>query len=385
MSMKVILIVLDGAGVGALPDAHLYGDVGTATLQHVLARNPTLLLPNLQRLGLGNIDGMIHLLPIAKPLALYGKAAQRSQGKDTLVGHWELMGVTTEEAFGTFPNGFPRSVLNEFSARIGRDVLGNIAASGTEIIQMMGDEHVQTGFPIVYTSADSVFQIAAHEEVIPLERLYAFCRVAVEMLKDGWNVGRVIARPFAGASGAYTRTSNRRDFLVSPPAQTALTRLHDNRIPVIGVGKIEDIFGGVGLTKSVHTHSNEEGIEAVLKLSESLEEGLIFVNLVDYDMLYGHRRDAVGYSQALAVFDEALPRIMDSLADSDVLIITADHGCDPTHTGTDHTREYVPILLYRKSDGIGRDIGVRKSFADVGASVLRLFGLPVDFEAESII
>jgi len=384
---KVILIVLDSAGVGALPDAAQYGDAGAATLPHVLARYPELSLCHLRQMGLGNIEGMSGMPPVPLPTASWGRAATRSAGKDTLIGHWELMGAVTEQPFETFPNGFPERVMDRFRDATSRGILANVPASGTAIIRELGDCHVQTGSLIVYTSADSVFQIAAHEDVVPPEELYAYCRAAADILRgEGLRVGRIIARPFAGASGAYRRTVNRRDYIACAPKNTALALLGESGVPVVSVGKIEDIFAGTNFTRKRHTSSNAEGIAAVAEEAMRLPHGLIFANLLDFDMLYGHRRDAEGYGRALEAFDRALPGLLGCLAVGDALLITADHGCDPTHAGTDHTREYVPILLYRKGHREGhntRALGTRRSLSDVGATVLALFGLPAPFEGDS--
>ena len=360
--------------MGALPDAHIYGDTGAATLQHTLAGCGDLLLPNLQRLGCGNILGMYGLPAVDRPEASFGRAITRSAGKDTLIGHWELMGVLTEMPFRTFPQGFPSTVLEKFSAATGRGVLGNRAASGTEIIKELGDEQVESGSLIVYTSADSVFQIAAHEDVVPPRELYDACLTAAELLKrEGLRVGRVIARPYVTLGDEYIRTDRRRDFLVEPPKETVLEKLLYRGVPVVSVGKIDDIFANTVFTKSRHTRDNLEGIATIIEEAKALNYGLVFANLIDFDMCYGHRRDVRGYGRALETFDRALPAIMECLADGDVLLVTADHGCDPTHTGTDHTREYVPVLLYRKGHA-GRDLGTLDSLAFVGRIILDLFG-----------
>lgn len=380
----MILVVLDSFGVGDLPDAVQYGDKGAATLQHILRHYPSLHLPNLQNLGLYNIDGLPAEYAVPQPHAVYCKSAELSIGKDTLVGHWELMGVVTERPFETFPHGFPASIIENYEKEIGIHVLGNVVSSGTLLLDEFGDAHVATGKPIVYTSADSVFQIAAHEDIIPVEALYQYCLAAKNLfLKNNLRIGRVIARPFKGVSGSYYRTENRKDFLVHAPQNTVLTHLKDHGISTTSIGKIVDIFGGIGITKSVHTGNNAEGINAIIQEGKC-QDGFIFANLVDYDMLFGHRRDVVGYAKALEQFDQRLPEIVECLNEEDVLIITADHGCDPAFQGTDHTREYIPILLYGKNYTPG-NAGIRASFADVGATILKLFHLPNPFQAKSIL
>ncbi len=361
---RVICIVLDSAGVGELPDAALYGDSGANTLGHI-AQSAGLSMPECGKLGLGNIIPLNGTPPAARPLGFYGKAAGKSQGKDTTTGHWEIAGVILDEPFPLFPDGFPDEIIDEFTRRTGRKILGNYAASGTRIINDLGDEHVQTGKPIVYTSADSVFQIAAHEEVIPLEELYGMCKEARDFLP----VGRVIARPFLGSNGSYTRTRNRHDFSMEPTATTMLDLIHEAGMDVQAVGKIIDIFAGRGITESVHTVSNMDGVDKTLGFMASPSRGLIFTNLVDFDMEYGHRRDVAGYRTALEQFDSRMPEIMGAMRDDDLLIITADHGCDPTHTGTDHTREYVPVFGYGRSVP-PTDIGTRETYADISATIL---------------
>ncbi|MBE6991523.1 MAG: phosphopentomutase [Ruminococcaceae bacterium] len=378
MFKKVLVIVLDSVGIGALPNAADYGDEGAATLQHILQRMPNLRIPNMTKLGLKHIIGKTDTVP----LGVYCKADELSAGKDSIVGHWELMGEVTEKPFSTFENGFPAEIIGQFEALIGRKVIGNEVASGTEIIQRLGDEHVKTGYPIVYTSADSVFQIAAHEDVVPLETLYHWCHLAREMFDNGTTaIGRVIARPFVGSSGSYTRTSNRHDYAAMPVKKTVPEILTQHGISVIGVGKTYDIFSGSGFSETNPTTGNADGIAKTIRFARE-KDGFIFVNLIDYDMLYGHRRDLFGYASALEEFDKAIPEIMDALGDG-LLIITADHGCDPTYTGTDHTREYIPILLWHKNIVPG-DAGIRKTFADVGATVLNAFGIEASI-GESII
>ncbi|MDL2289474.1 phosphopentomutase [Clostridia bacterium OttesenSCG-928-F22] len=364
---RVIIIVLDSLGVGALPDAARFGDEGANTLGHI-AEKRGLSVPNMLSLGLGNIPGT-GLEKAEKPKAAYGKSMERFLGKDTTGGHWEIAGYILEQPFPTYPDGFPMDVIEEFCRRCGvGGVLGNKAASGTEIIKELGDEHKRTKWPIVYTSADSVFQIAAYAGVIPLEELYRICKVAREVLHGEHAVGRVIARPFTEENGAYVRTKNRRDFSLQPEGKTLLDAVKENGMEVIAIGKIEDIFAGRGVTKALHTTSNEDGIEATVDVIRQKTDGLVFTNLVDFDMLYGHRNDLEGYGAALEYFDKHLLRILDGLYEDDLLIITADHGCDPTFPGTDHTREYVPLLAYRKGQEHGADLGVRDTFADIAAT-----------------
>jgi phosphopentomutase len=374
MGRKAVLIVLDGVGVGALPDAGRYGDAGAHTLGHVLARRPTP-LPNLWKLGLANIQGSELPAPAPEPTGCFGSMVERSPGKDTTTGHWELCGAVLDQPFPTFPEGFPEAFMRAFEDAIGRETLGNYAASGTEILETLGARHMETGRPIVYTSADSVFQIAAHEAVIPPEELYHLCETARAMLTGPLGVGRVIARPFVGEPGAFTRTSRRRDFSLTPPP-TALDALSGAGFTTYGVGKIEDIFCHRGLTQSDHAAGNPACIQATLEAMEQDFDGLVFTNLVDYDMLYGHRNDVAGFAAALAAFDAALPQIIAGMGKEDLLILTADHGCDPTHPGTDHTREHAPLLIYSKALRGGADLGVRDTFADVAATVLAFFGVP---------
>jgi phosphopentomutase len=379
---RVFLIVLDSLGAGALPDAAAYGDEGANTLGHIAERLGGLELPVLQRLGLGNILPLAGVLPAAMPQASWGRMAERSQGKDTIAGHWELMGVVVEKAFALFPAGFPVDLLADFQRRAGvAGVLGNKAASGTEIIAELGDEHVRSGRPIVYTSADSVFQIAAHEAVIPLERLYAMC-LAARGLCDERRIGRVIARPFLGGPGSYARTANRRDFPMRPPGPTVLDRLLAGGLETAAVGKIENIFAGQGVGRSAPSHGNEEGMALLEAELTDLRRGLAFANLVDFDMLFGHRNDVAGYGAALEAFDRWLGRFLPRLQAGDLLVVTADHGCDPTFPGTDHTREYAPLLTY--GPGLPAiDLGTRGSFADVGATILDIFGLGGGLPGES--
>ncbi len=371
---RIVLIVLDSVGIGEMPDASAWGDSGTDTIGHVLAAEKPR-LPNLRKLGLGNIRPLPNLPPVAKPEGSFGKAAIRSNGKDTTVGHWELAGLVTSMPFPTYPNGFPSRILDRFTAAIGRGVLGNRTASGTEIIKELGDEHLRTGKPIVYTSADSVFQIAAHEEVIPLEELYRICMIARELLDGPDRVGRVIARPFRGASGAFIRTTNRKDFAVEPPAPTLLDLLKKEHWATVAVGKIAAIFAGRGITEDLHARNNREAVNQTIGALHRSREGMILTNLVDFDMLWGHRRDAKGYALGLEEFDCRIPDLTSAMKEDDCLLICADHGCDPTAHGTDHTREYVPILIYSKGLKGGVDIGTRNTMADIGQTVADNFGL----------
>lgn len=380
---RVILIVLDSVGIGELPDADLYGDSGSNTLGNIAGKVKGFKLKNLEALGLANIDSNIGLKNAERPKGCYGRAMEISPGKDTTTGHWEIAGVTLEQPFPTFPNGFPQELVEAFEKSIGAKTLGNEVASGTEIIARLGDKHIETGFPIIYTSADSVFQIAAHEEVIPLHKLYEMCEKARTLLRGEYAVGRVIARPFLGTSGSYKRTSNRRDFSLKPIKKTMLEVIAESGMNVIAVGKIEDIFAGVGITEAVHTKNNMEGVDKTLEYMASAKKGLIFTNLVDFDMLYGHRNDINGYANALQEFDNRLPEIIGSMKDSDVLVITADHGCDPTTESTDHSREHIPILIYGENIKKGVNIGTRTGFCDIGATVLELLELPIEIEGIS--
>jgi phosphopentomutase len=374
---RVILIILDSVGIGYLPDAHLYGDEGSNTLGHIALNYPSLNIPNLIGLGLGNIDPHNKLQKTDSPKGAFGKAMEKSAGKDTTTGHWEIAGTILDKPFPTFSEGFPASFMADFEAAIGCKTIGNFSASGTAIIQELGDKHVHTGFPIVYTSADSVFQIAMHEDVIPIEKQYQICQIARDMLVGEYEVGRVIARPFVGTSGQYVRTARRKDFATMPP-DNVLDAINKEGKEVLGIGKIYDIFAGKGITRSIKTANNLEGIEATISAIENDQASLIFTNLVDFDMHFGHRRDVHGYAQCLEAFDAKLPEIMSKIQRDDILIITADHGNDPTWAGTDHTREYIPILIYGKNIGLGKDLGVRNSFVDLAATVADALG--IDFE-----
>jgi phosphopentomutase len=370
----MVLVVLDGVGIGAMPDADCWGDAGSDTLGHVLAvEHPQ--LPHLAALGLGSIRPFPTLMPAAPAGGTFGKAAILSNGKDTTVGHWEMAGILSLVPFPTYPDGFPPRILEPFQAAIGRTVLANRAASGTEIIKELGDEHVHTGKPIVYTSADSVFQIAAHEEVIPIDDLYRICMIARKLLDGKDRVARVIARPFVGASGRYRRTGNRRDFAVPPPDETLLDRMKNAGLAVATVGKVASIFDGNGVTDDLPAHNNDEALNATITALARVKEGLVFSNFGDFDTLWGHRNDSAGFARGLEAFDRRLPQLYEALSECDCLIITGDHGCDPTMPGTDHTREYTPILVYGRKLAGGVDLGTRASLADIGQTIAENFGL----------
>lgn len=375
---RVVLIVLDSVGAGEAPDAAEYGDVGSDTLGHIAESRP-LRLPNLCALGLANTRPLAHLPAASDPAGCFGRCRPASPGKDTTSGHWEMAGIHLAKAFPTYPGGFPPEVMAEFERRIGRGWLGNSTASGTEIIKELGDEHVRTGRPIVYTSADSVFQVAAHEETIPLPELYAICRTAREMLRGPHEVGRVIARPFVGTSGAYVRdNASRHDYAVPPPEGMLLDRLAARGVPVTGVGKIPDIFLGRGVSRAVPTKGNADGMAKTLEAVRAPEGGLIFVNLVDFDALYGHRNDVEGYARALEAVDEWTPSLLDALREDDLLIFTADHGNDPATPSTDHSREYVPLLVWGRRAGRGRSLGTRATLADIGRTVAEIFDVELE-------
>lgn len=380
---RIILIVLDSVGCGAAPDASSYGDEGADTLGNLSRRVGSISLPNLGGLGLGHVTAISGVLPTDRPRGFFGRMREASAGKDTTTGHWELCGLTLEHAFPTFPNGFPEEMLARFRAEVGHGVLGNRPASGTEIIEELGPEHLRTSDFIVYTSADSVFQIAAHEDIVPLPELYRACEVA-RRLCDERGIGRVIARPFVGKPGAFRRTYNRRDFAMPPAAKTVLDHILAARLPVVGIGKIWDIFAGHGVRENIHTEGNRDGMEHTLQALEQFKEGLIFVNLVDFDMLYGHRRDPAGYAHALVEFDGFLPALERALSPRDLVLVTADHGNDPTFPGTDHTREDVPILAFGPGlqtnsaalEPVSANLGVRHGFYDVAQTLCAGFGLP---------
>ena len=372
---RIVWMVLDSVGIGALPDADQYGDVGRNTLGHIAESRP-MAVPNLVQLGLANIEPLAHLAPANKPTGCYGKGATRSPGKDTTTGHWEMAGIWLERAFPVYPQGFPPEVMQPFERVIGRKTLGNKPASGTEILKELGAEHVRTGYPIVYTSGDSVFQIAAHEDVIPVRELYRYCEIARKILDTPHRVGRVIARPFTGAPGNFRRTERRHDYAVEPPRPMLLDVLADRKVPVLGIGKIHDIYNGRGLGNYVTTKSNADGMEKIRSALERQRDGLIFANLVDFDMLFGHRKDVEGFARSLEEFDSLLGPLLTSLEKTDLLLITADHGCDPDPAWptTDHSREYVPILAYSPGGQHGTNLGVRATLADMGQTVAQNFG-----------
>ena len=381
---RVFLIVLDSFGIGEMPDAEAYGDINVNTLRSV-SKSPYFHMEHMRDMGLFQIDGVGVGEKTEHPTSAYARMTERSRGKDTTIGHWEIAGIYSPKPLPTYPNGFPEEVLEEFRLRTGRDILCNKPYSGTQVIADYGDEHVRTGKLIVYTSADSVFQIAAHEDVVPVEQLYDYCRIARQILQGEHGVGRVIARPFAGESGHYTRTPRRHDFSLLPPAVTMLDQLKAAGKDVIAVGKIQDIFVGKGITEHVYTSGNAEGIQRTLEYLDKDFEGLCFVNRVDYDMLYGHRRDVDGYAKALAYFDEKLPEIQAHMRPEDILMITADHGCDPAYTKTtDHTREYTPFLMYG-APVVPGNRGTRPAFSDIGATVLDYFGIQPEFEGNSVL
>lgn len=373
---RVFLVVLDSVGIGEAPDADQYNDIGANTLGNIAKHVDGLHLPNLQALGLGNIAPIDGVATVSSPKAHYTKMEEASAGKDTMTGHWEIAGLRIDQPFQTFPEGFPASLIEEIEARTGRKVIGNKPASGTAIIDELGPEHMATGAIIVYTSADSVLQIAAHETIVPLEELYNICEICRELtLKEEYLVGRVIARPFVGEIGSFTRTSNRHDYALKPFGKTVLDNLKENDFDVISLGKIADIFDGEGITKAIRTVDNDDGM---VKLVASIKEdfhGLCFLNLVDFDAQYGHRRDPEGYAQALETFDQQLKDVLPLLQDDDLLILTADHGNDPTHHGTDHTREYVPILMYHNQIDIGKALPIRNTFSDVAATIAENFSV----------
>jgi len=383
---RVFLIVMDSVGIGELPDAPRFRDEGAHTLGHIAERVQGFRMPNLEKLGLANIAPLHNMPAVANPKAHYGKMQEISMGKDTTTGHWEIMGLHVAVPFNTYPDGFPAELITEFEERIGRKVLGNKVASGTDILDELGEEHMKTGNIIVYTSADSVFQIAAHEEVISLEELYRICEVARELtLRDEYAVTRVIARPFVGKPGSFTRTSNRHDYSVKPFAPTVMNRLQDAGLASIAIGKISDIYADEGVTRAIRTKDNMDGVDQMLATMKEEFTGLSFVNLVDFDAKYGHRRDPQGYGQALMEFDARVPELLSALQENDLLIITADHGNDPTHHGTDHTREYVPLLVYHKQMDAGSDLGIRQTFADVGATIADNFGVEAPAIGESFL
>ncbi|MCL6458685.1 MAG: phosphopentomutase [Gorillibacterium sp.] len=373
---RVCLIVLDSVGIGELPDAPEFHDEGAHTIGHIAEQVKGFSLPNMQAMGLGNITAIPNLPAVEQPQAYYGKMDEASVGKDTMTGHWEIMGLKIEAPFNTYPEGFPKSLIDEFEQATGRKVIGNKPASGTEILVELGEEQLKTGAWIVYTSADSVFQIAANEDIIPLEELYAACRIARELtLREEYLVGRVIARPFSGQPGSFKRTTNRHDYAVKPPASTVMNHLKNAGLAVIAIGKIDDIYTGEGVTESLPTKSNADGIRKTIEAMGREFTGLTFTNLVDFDSLYGHRRDPEGYGHALMEFDRALPEIMGQLDVEDLLILTADHGNDPVAPGTDHTREYVPLIVWSPAFAGTHSLGIRQTFSDIGATLADNFSV----------
>ena len=367
---RVIWMIIDSVGIGALPDSSEFGDVGVNTLGNIIKHTKNIDIPNLRKLGIGNIDEVDFLEEEIDVIGCFGKCAEISQGKDTTTGHWEMTGVLVETPFKTFGDGFPREIIEEFEKQTGRKVVCNQPASGTAVLDEYGEHQMKTGDVIVYTSADSVFQIAAHEEVISLDELYKMCEIARNIMMGEYAVARIIARPYIGAkAGEFVRTSNRRDYSLNPFEPTVLDNIKNSGLDVIGVGKIEDIFNGQGITEAIHTKDNMDGVDETIKYMNKENNGLIFTNLVDFDSKFGHRRDVEGYKAAIEEFDARIPEIISSMKEDDILIINADHGNDPTYKGTDHTREYIPLLVYGKNIEKGINLGIRKSFADIGATV----------------
>lgn len=381
MIKRVILIILDSLGVGEMHDSLSYGDKDCNTFANVIKNSKNIIIDNFKKIGIGNIKSL-NLEPCENPMASIGVCNELSQGKDTITGHLEISGVVTKVPLKTFPNGFTKEIIDEFESKIGRKILGNCVASGTEIIERLGEEHIKTGKPIVYTSADSVFQIAAHEEVISIEELYNMCEIAREMLVGDNLIGRVIARPFVGEVGSFKRTSNRKDYAIDPPGKTMLDYLKEDNKDVISIGKIYDIFNGFGITEKIKTVSNLDGINKTIEVMKKDFNGLLFTNLVDFDMMYGHRNDVEGYADAISEFDLKIPELLENLNEDDLLILTADHGCDPTTQGTDHTREQIPLIVYGKKMKVV-DLGVRDSFSDIGKTVLDLFNIENDLHGVS--
>lgn len=372
---RVIWMIIDSVGIGALPDSEKFGDVNVNTLGNIVKNYKDIKLPNMLKLGLGNIDGIDSLEGVESPIGAFGRASEVSEGKDTTTGHWEMTGVLVETPFKTYENGFPKEIIDEFERKTNRKVIGNKPASGTAILDELGEQQMKTGEVIVYTSADSVFQIAAHEEIIPLDELYKMCEIAREIMMGDNAVARIIARPFVGQPGAFERTSNRRDYSLSPFEDTVLDNIKNSNLDVIGVGKIEDIFNKQGITEAIHTKDNMDGVDQTINYMKKENNGLIFTNLVDFDSKYGHRRDVKGYKEALEEFDARIPEILENMENDDILIINSDHGNDPTYKGTDHTREYIPMLICGKNVKSGLNLGTRSSFADIGATVADLLNV----------
>ncbi|MEX6698493.1 phosphopentomutase [Peribacillus frigoritolerans] len=383
---RIFVIVMDSVGIGEAPDADLFGDKGADTLGHIAEKMNRLNMPTLAKLGLGNIREIKGIEKAQQPLAYYTKMKEASTGKDTMTGHWEIMGLNISTPFRVFPDGFPELLVNELEAKMGRGIIGNVPASGTEIIERLGEEHMKTGALIVYTSADSVLQIAAHEDIVPIDELYKICEIAREVtMADEFKVGRVIARPFTGEPGNFKRTPNRHDYALKPFDRTVMDELKDSGYDVLAIGKISDIFDGEGVTESLRTVSNMDGMDKLIQTVEQDFKGLSFLNLVDFDALYGHRRDPEGYGKALEEFDARMPEVLDKLKEDDLLIITADHGNDPVHEGTDHTREYVPLLVYSKRFTEGAELPIRDTFADIGATVAANFDVKMPAFGKSIL
>lgn len=385
---RAIIVILDSLGIGELPDAPEYGDEGSNTLGNItrqMKNEPWFSLKNLEELGIGYIDDIDYLNRPTSITGAVGRMAERSKGKDTTTGHWEIAGIILNRPFPTYPDGFPPEIINEFERAVGRKSIGNYPASGTVIIEELGKEHMETGYPIVYTSADSVFQIAAHEEIIPIEELYDMCEKAREILKGEHGVGRVIARPFIGEPGSFKRTERRRDFSLKPVKKTVLDYAKEQGYQVRAVGKIEDIFAGSGITHAVHTQNNMDGVDKTLKWMKEDFSGILFTNLVDFDMLYGHRNDTKAYAKGLVEFDGRLPEIIENLKDEDILFITADHGCDPTTESTDHSREYTPLIMYGKNIKEGTNIHTRETFSDIAATIAEYLGIEAQIEGTSFL
>ncbi|MCK1991392.1 phosphopentomutase [Peribacillus muralis] len=383
---RIFVVVMDSVGIGEAPDAELFGDKGSDTLGHIAEEMDGLHMPNLAKLGLGNIRDIKGIDKAQQPLAYYTKMKEASTGKDTMTGHWEIMGLNISKPFRVFPNGFPELLVNELEAKMGRGIIGNVPASGTEILDRLGEEHMKTGALIVYTSADSVLQIAAHEDIVPIEELYKVCEIAREVtMADEYKVGRVIARPFTGEPGSFTRTPNRHDYALKPFNRTVMDELKESGFDVLAIGKISDIFDGEGVTESLRTVSNMDGMDKLIQTVDQDFKGLSFLNLVDFDALYGHRRDPEGYGKALEEFDARMPEVLEKLKEDDLLIITADHGNDPVHEGTDHTREYVPLLVYSKRFKEGAELPIRDTFADIGATVAANFDVKMPAFGKSIL
>ncbi|WP_112181234.1 phosphopentomutase [Paraliobacillus zengyii] len=383
---RIFLIVMDSVGIGEAPDAPKFNDVGADTLGHIASHMNGLHMPTIGKMGLSNIREIEGIEKASKPLAHYTKMQEASNGKDTMTGHWEMMGLFIDQPFQTFPDGFPDDLLKEIEERTGRKIIGNKPASGTEIIKELGQEHMETGALIVYTSADSVLQIAAHEDVIPIEEQYRICEIARELTKnDKYMVGRIITRPFTGKPGAFERTSNRHDYALKPFGRTVMNELQDASFDVVALGKISDIFDSEGVTESIRTDDNDDGMEKFIQSMDKDFQGLNFLNLVDFDAKYGHRRDPKGYGEALETFDARLPEVLNKLRADDLLIITADHGNDPIHHGTDHTREYVPLLVHHQAIESGQELPIRQTFADIGATVAENFGISMPKYGESFL